>query len=818
MSCPEELDLFLLREGGGELSEEREREVAEHLASCPDCQAKMAELQGVADALARPDPLTDGQRAAFVADVVKAIDAKEEKTAPAAGLSRFWSVTVPITAAVCCGVMAVVVMPMFFVLGTRGSDEAVAVQSAARPPSAEPVFATTVEEAEEAEAPVMDEASQNQAAPAPPPSAARGRAFELAPNATGSGGATPSHAARPSGRLQAAKRSRGAPMRSPAAPAEGDLGRGGSADDAPAAREAERRQRLREQVRERVRRGNLGALQGQPGSPTKSLSQGWVPPEAGMIGSNSTGDRSVEDVLRGGRYGGIASRRPMATAAAQPTAIDPNGRFATTYRPGRGHLARFEKTMLQGQVPAPALALVAEVGRGRGPAIDPPTERALALDLRSGLGQLPPEGGPVHVAITLRSTTQNPTSRPAIGVHLVMDTSGSMSGAAINDARMAAQQLVSLLQPQDRFSLISYNTGATVVIPDGPVGSRRPTIIGQINSLQAGGGTNLEAGLREGYEQARQSRSREDSVQLVIVLSDGQPNQGVTDPWQLSEHSAAAFQTGIETTTIGVGDRYEPQVMSTIAEYGAGGYYYLPDASTIEQVLRAELDVRTNPVARGVELRVRLGDGVELLEAYGSRRLNEAEAQRVRATEVAIDHQAAHRDGITRDRQDDREGGMRFFIPGFARDDQHTILLRLRAPAGSSELNLADVELRYKDRITNSNQGDERQLRLTYAGNRQAAISTSDADVRRAVYAFRTGHALTQVSGMLTVGDQDNALALLYERVEMLRRAAEELDDATLRADAERLDSFREVVAQRRIHNNLMLGSMLQRAGTGFMR
>jgi Ca-activated chloride channel family protein len=506
---------------------------------------------------------------------------------------------------------------------------------------------------------------------------------------------------------------------------------------------------------------------------------------------------------------------------AQPMSIDPNGRFATTYRPGRGHLSRFESAMLKGRVPEPALALVAEVGRGSGAGVAAPTEKALAMHIATEMSKLPPEGGPVHLALTLRSTAATPAGRPEMAVHLVMDTSGSMSGAAIEQARQAALQLVGLLQPEDRFSLVSYNSGASVVVADGPVGSRHGQIVRQISQIRAGGGTNLEAGLRMGYAQSQASRQGRDSVQLVIVISDGRANQGVTDPWALSELSAAAFQSGAETTTIGVGDNYDPLVMSTIADYGAGGYYYLPDASTIQQVLEAELNVRSQPVARGVELRVRLGPGVELLQAYGSRRLNELEASRVRATEVAIDHQTAHRDGIDRDRQEDRQGGMRFFIPGFARDDQHTVLLRLRVPAGGASrpaLVLADVELRYKDRVLRQNQGDERRVSVAYASSQQQALSSQDRRVRRAVLTFRTGEALAGVSGQLASGDQARAVAVLHERSRLLRAAAQQLNDAALRAEAERLDAFRAMLVSQGIGNRLMLGALVQRAGSSMIR
>jgi Ca-activated chloride channel family protein len=52
----------------------------------------------------------------------------------------------------------------------------------------------------------------------------------------------------------------------------------------------------------------------------------------------------------------------------------------------------------------------------------------------------------------------------------------------------------------------------------------------------------------------------------------------------------------------------------------------------------------------------------------------------VRTIEVAADKQAEQRDSIKSDRKDDAQGGMRFFIPAFAHDDAHALLVKLRLP------------------------------------------------------------------------------------------------------------------------------------------
>ena len=779
MSCPDDFVLFQLREGGLEAGDEQA--AVDHLAGCPLCQGRMAELDALSTALTDPEPVLERERAAFVAEVVRRLDASGGAAAAAAPRGPRWGVVVPAVAAACCGLVALIVVPSFFTMGREAS-----------PPLAR------MEEGEAA----LQAAAPGQAAPAEPQAEPSVSALFRTTEVLG--------APRAAGDLEAT-----------GGGAAGDdlgglRGRLGGVAGAPAPERPTKSVVRRREAPDRS--ASVGSP--RPASPLKAA-QGAVPPSGTALTEMDRRSSSGLVFPSGGTGSrGGWSQPHVATTTARAVAIDPNGRFATTYRPGRGHLWRFESAMFRGQVPEPALALVTDVGGGAGPAVPAPGDRALALGVSAELGELSPEGGAVHLAVTLRSTERAAAGRAEMAVHLVVDTSGSMAGAAIEHARQAAARLVGMLEGGDRFSLVVYSSDARVLVADGPVGPRRAEILGQVGTMSAGGGTNLEAGLRLGYGQARASRQGRDSVQLVVVLSDGRANQGMTDPWGLSEMAAAAFQEGFETTTVGGGDDYDPLVMSTIAEYGDGGYYYLPDGSTIEQVLRSELEVRTQPVARGVELRVRLAEGVELLQVYGSRRLSELEAQRVRSAEVAIDHQAAHRDGISRDREHDQEGGMRFFIPGFARDDQHTVLLRLRVAGGvpGARAVLADVELRYKDRITLGNGGDERRVERVYGASAAAARASQDRGVRRAVLAFRTGEALGAVSTMVASGQQSGALSLLHERARLLRAASGELGDRAMAAEADRLDAFAGVLATQGIGNRLMLGAIVQRASSGMMR
>jgi Ca-activated chloride channel family protein len=509
------------------------------------------------------------------------------------------------------------------------------------------------------------------------------------------------------------------------------------------------------------------------------------------------------------------SREVLGAPPAQALIpIDPNGRFATTYRPGGGHLAAFEAAVARGIIPMAEREVVSDVGARYVTAFEVPKGKAMALKTDFERGKIAPGGGPFHVRLSLRSTADKPAERPHLSVHLVLDVSGSMAGESITNAREAARALVDKLAPTDDFSLVTFSNDAEVKIPDGPVGARRDNIKKIIGEVKEGGGTNIGRGLELGYAQAATKGIPDDAVRVVLLLSDGHANMGITAPDRLSKMALDAFQKGVQTSSFGLGPDYDGALMSAIAAEGAGGYYYLRDAQQIAPALSTEIDKRLDPVATAVEVRVRLKKDVSLLRVYGSHRLSGEEAARVRAQEVAADKQAEKRDKIAKDRQDDNEGGMRFFMPAFARDDAHALLLQLSVPAGTGNKPVAMVEIKYKDRVTKKNVADEFPVSVGYADSDAASGATIDPTVARTVQGFAAGEALSEAAARIARGDRQGAIALLAEREEILRKAAETLQEPLFLKDADRLARLRtHAGSQSGLGDPLVLALMLETAG-----
>lgn len=550
-------------------------------------------------------------------------------------------------------------------------------------------------------------------------------------------------------------------------------------------------------------KGDEGHM-GNPNAPTMN-GPAFAPPAA--TGGAATGQM-------GGGYG-IAIGTPQSAPAPH---LDPNARYATTYRPGGAALAAFDAALARGAIPAANKDLVGDFGARYAPQIAKPATGAMAFQVDTERAAMGPGGGFLNLRVAMRSSDAMP-SRAQLSVHLVLDVSGSMQGAAIDNARKAAAALVERLDPTDDFSMVTFSNEAQVLVPDGVIGPRRANVLAKIQGVVANGGTNISAGLDLGYAQAHAPSVKADAVKIVMFLSDGHANAGDTRPASIAERSARAFQDGIQTSSFGLGADFDAPLMSSIADRGAGGYYYLADSTQIAPALAREFDARLVPVATGVEVRVRLRPDVAPIRVFGSRQLGDAEAMAVRQQEIQVDKLAQQTDGIKRDREDDAHGGMRFFVPAFARDDRHAMLLTLQLPAGTGERAIASVEVRYKDRLTKQNVTNEIPVKIRYATTDADSAATTNASVVRTTQAFAAGDAIMRAAEMVDRGDRAGAAKLLDERAELLRRASEALSEPTFGEEASRLARLAGAIdGASRIQDPMPLAILLRGSGYGYLR
>jgi Ca-activated chloride channel family protein len=251
----------------------------------------------------------------------------------------------------------------------------------------------------------------------------------------------------------------------------------------------------------------------------------------------------------------------------------------------------------------------------------------------------------------------------------VVDVSGSMSEPGKLDlVQSGLHTLVDQLRPTDSVALIAYSDDAEVLRPMTELRDRA-ALHKAIDRLKVSGSTNLEAGLRLGYDTARKG-FRGGATNRVILLSDGLPNVGTTDSSRLVAEIQEAAAKQITLLGVGVGSDYGDKFMEQLADKGDGYVVYVSEQTEAARVFVEQLPAAL--AVRALDAKAQVEFDPKTVESY---RL------------IGYDNRALSASAFRNDRVDGGEVG-----PGHAVTALYALHLRPGA-----EGHLADVRVRWQD-------------------------------------------------------------------------------------------------------------------------
>ncbi|NGN68560.1 DUF3520 domain-containing protein [Streptomyces sp. A7024] len=192
------------------------------------------------------------------------------------------------------------------------------------------------------------------------------------------------------------------------------------------------------------------------------------------------------------------------------------------------------------------------------------------------------------------------TRRPPASLTFVVDVSGSMSETGRLDlVRDALDTTAGELRAEDSAAIVAFSDEARTVLPMTPMGDGgRERMRDAVEQLRPTDSTNVEAGIRQGYDVAVDG-VREGTTNRVVLLSDALANTGATDADNILERIADARRAhGITLFGVGVGSDYGDAFMERLTNRGDGHTSYVSDRKSARRVFTEELP-------RHIELRAR---------------------------------------------------------------------------------------------------------------------------------------------------------------------------------------------------------------------
>ena len=215
----------------------------------------------------------------------------------------------------------------------------------------------------------------------------------------------------------------------------------------------------------------------------------------------------------------------------------------------------------------------------------------------------------VKIEVTGTPVIDVEMQRPPLNLAVVLDRSGSMTGAKLEKARQAAMMLVDQLGADDVVSLVVYDSEVQVVARAQRVGKRQAELKRLIGKIEPGGSTALYAGVKSGGDQLAEYLSDE-AINRVLLLSDGIANVGPKSNREIVSLGQKLTQRGMSVSTIGLGDDYNEDLMTALAESSDANYYFVDDVEMLAEVFENEIGELKSVVARKLVVDIEFPKGV----------------------------------------------------------------------------------------------------------------------------------------------------------------------------------------------------------------
>lgn len=220
-----------------------------------------------------------------------------------------------------------------------------------------------------------------------------------------------------------------------------------------------------------------------------------------------------------------------------------------------------------------------------------------------------------HLFAELRLTADRVDTareRAPISLVVVLDTSGSMAGDKIDEAKDSVVKLIRQMDDRDEIAVVQYASDAEVVQARGRVSDVRESAIARVRALEAGGGTAIPRGLALGLSELDGVRSNR--VRRVVLVSDGLDSTRA----QAERIASDNFERGITISSLGIGLDFDESYMAGVARAGHGNFGFVKDSPALATFLKQELEETTSTVVENATVRVKLPRGVTFDRASGA--------------------------------------------------------------------------------------------------------------------------------------------------------------------------------------------------------
>lgn len=395
-------------------------------------------------------------------------------------------------------------------------------------------------------------------------------------------------------------------------------------------------------------------------------------------------------------------------------------------------------------------------------AVAAPVKEQLAIDVSSSQTIVPADASQeLFVRVRVKGLPIADAKRPALNIALVVDTSGSMDGTAIERAREACSTLVDQLANGDTLAIVGFGSEPKVIFQATEISATSKAAAKKaIATIVADGTTDMGGGLRAGLDQVR-ARLSADKINRIVLVGDGVPN----DPSVLQSFTQQAAASKIPITALGLGSEFDETLMAQVAQQTGGTFHFVDDPGHVASVFERELLGMERLVARRAHVEITPGPGVVVNEVIGLPSTADARDVHVELGDMS-------------------EGQIRDVM----------VRVTVSGKRDGGKIELVDAIVRYEHPAGPQLKTNE-FLAIKASADKNAVTEARSPEIEHQGMRARVANNIVQAIAQARAGDVKGARKLLDETVKLAKDGASKFNDAELTDKAREAQSLKKTVA-----------------------
>jgi Ca-activated chloride channel homolog len=182
--------------------------------------------------------------------------------------------------------------------------------------------------------------------------------------------------------------------------------------------------------------------------------------------------------------------------------------------------------------------------------------------------------------LLLAPKPEQPTHLVSKDVILVLDHSGSMDGEKYQQVFEAANFILTKLNPEDHFNIISFSTAAEAYAATMQPASKAAQALTWLEKFSAAGSTDIHSALKKAAAVSDSERPT-----YLIFLTDGLPTEGITDTQRIIKDFSAISRDNLRFFSFGVGYDVDTVLLDTLSQNNHGSSIYVLPGQPLNEIV-----------------------------------------------------------------------------------------------------------------------------------------------------------------------------------------------------------------------------------------